>query len=246
MISLGYSQYVIQGGDWGSMISRIQARMFPDAVRAVHVNMAAISWTNLLLSPLLLLRSLVTPWTQAERKGLAKGKEYGVSGNGYYRMQSTRPLTVAYCLADSPVALLGWIFEKLQIWSEDSNAAWSDDELLDWMSVYWFSEAGPGSSVYTYHEAEAGIKTIGGFWEYMPAPLGVTQFPADLVGMPRMFLRTLGNVVFERWAAKGGHFAAWEAPEELVQDLRVMFGTGGGAYGVVKGKDGYGDSKKDR
>jgi hypothetical protein len=246
MLGLGYSQYVIQGGDWGSMISRIQARMFPAAVRAVHVNMAAVRLANLLRSPLLLLRALITPWTQAERTGLAKGKEYAVSGNGYYQMQSTRPLTVAYCLADSPVALLGWVYEKLRIWSDDASAAWSDDELLDWMSVYWFSDAGPGSSVYTYHEAEAGMKAIGGFWEYMPAPLGVTQFPADLVGMPRMFLRTLGNVVFERWADKGGHFAAWEVPDELVRDLRVMFGREGGAFGVVEGKNGYGDSKKDR
>jgi hypothetical protein len=242
MIDLGYMQYVIQGGDWGSMISRVQARMFPDAVRAVHVNLAAVRLANLLRSPLLLIRALLTPWTHAERAGLARGREMSTTGNGYYKLQSTRPLTVAYCLSDSPVALLGWIYEKLRAWSEDGNVAWTDDELLDWISVYWFSEAGPGSSVYTYHEAEAGINAIGGFWEYMPAPLGVTQFPADIVGMPRMFLRTLGNVVFERWAERGGHFAAWEAPKELVEDLRLMFGRSGAAFGVVEGKDGYSES----
>ena len=37
----------------------------------------------------------------------------------------------------------------------------------------------------------------------------------------------------------GGHFAAHEKPEELVGDLRRMFGRSGGAFGVVKGKDGY-------
>jgi hypothetical protein len=114
------------------------------------------------------------------------------------------------------------------------------------MSVYWFSTAGPGASVATYHEAENGLKDIGGsFWEWQPAPLGVTQFPRDLFGMPSAALRLLGSIVFEHWATKGGHFAAWKVPDELVRDLRTMFGKDGGAFGVVKGRDGYAESKKD-
>ena len=53
------------------------------------------------------------------------------------------------------------------------------------------------------------------------------------------FLRTLGNVVFESIHSHGGHFAAHEEPEELVRDIRNMFGKGGPAFGVVPGKNGY-------
>jgi pimeloyl-ACP methyl ester carboxylesterase len=68
MISLGYKEYVIQGGDWGSIISRTQARLFPESVRAVHVNMVAIRPANLLWSPLTLLKFLTVPWTADEKR----------------------------------------------------------------------------------------------------------------------------------------------------------------------------------
>jgi hypothetical protein len=51
--------------------------------------------------------------------------------------------------------------------------------------------------------------------------------------------RLSGNVVFESEWKSGGHFAAYEKPEELVADVRKMFGKGGKTYGVVPGKDGY-------
>jgi hypothetical protein len=51
--------------------------------------------------------------------------------------------------------------------------------------------------------------------------------------------RALGNVVFDADHERGGHFAAYEKPEDLAGDLRKMFGRGGPALGVVSGKDGY-------
>lgn len=51
--------------------------------------------------------------------------------------------------------------------------------------------------------------------------------------------RTIGNVVFEAEHDSGGHFAAFEKPNELAGDLRRMFGKGGPAFGVVSGKNGY-------
>jgi pimeloyl-ACP methyl ester carboxylesterase len=246
MIALGYDQYVIQGGDWGSMISRRQAAMFPEAVKAVHVNIVGLSWGNLLRSPLTLLKFFLRPWTAAEKNGLETGRRYLSDGNGYFKIQTTRPLTVSYLLSDSPVALLGYIWEKIIQWSDNSKEAWTDDELLDWITIYWFSTAGPGASVAIYHEAEVELnKGSTGWWKWQPAPLGVTQFPKDIVGMPSAALGLLGKVVFERWSERGGHFAAWEVPDELIKDLRTMFGKGGGAYGVVEERDGYGEGKKD-
>lgn len=69
--------------------------------------------------------------------------------------------------------------------------------------------------------------------------LGVSYFPKDLCVPPRAWGRTLGPVVFERVHGDGGHFAAHERPEGLAEDLRRMFGRGGGAFGVVGGRDGY-------
>ncbi|KAF2665531.1 alpha/beta-hydrolase [Microthyrium microscopicum] len=237
MLALDYPQYTIQGGDWGSMIGRNMARHYPTAVRAVHVNLAGVDSGSVMRAPSALVRWFWR-WPGArDRDGLRRALNYVTVGNAYYRVQESSPQTVAYAFADSPVALLGWVGEKLEEWTDGYE--WSDEELLTWISVYWFSKAGPGASVRIYHEAQKGSSKSGGFWDWIPVPLGVTQFPKDIVGMPSFLLPSLGDVVFESWAESGGHFAAWERPEKLAGDLRVMFGKGGGAYGVVAGRDGY-------
>lgn len=63
---------------------------------------------------------------------------------------------------------------------------------------------------------------------------GLSYFPKELFGTPRMWNRMLGDVVFEREHEKGGHFAAWEQPEALVKDLREMFHTDGPAYHALR------------
>lgn len=70
---------------------------------------------------------------------------------GYFNEQSTKPQTIGYALADSPVALLAWIYEKLHDWTDDYP--WTEDEILTWVSIYWFSTAGPAASVRIYYEA---------------------------------------------------------------------------------------------
>lgn len=248
MLSLGYTKYVSQGGDWGSMITRMMGRYHAKSLRGIHVNLAAIIPSSLLTAPLVLLKSVLSfPfWTAAERQGLKNGQEYSTDGNAYYNMHKTRPQTVAYCLSDSPVALLGWIYEKLEHWTD--AYPWTNDEILTWISIYWFSTAGPGASVRTYFEAtDSSTEYRGGgardtaFWKFVDVPLGVTQFPKDIVGVPRAFLQMLGNVVFQNWAGDGGHFAAWERPEFIADALREMFRDGGGAFGIA----GEGEGKKE-
>jgi pimeloyl-ACP methyl ester carboxylesterase len=252
MLQLGYTQYVAQGGDWGSIITRLIGRNYPEHIRGVHVNMAFFAPINLLKSPLRLFQALFTwpIWPQQAWQGLKNAQNYISDGNAYYRMHATRPQTVAYCLSDSPVALLGWIYEKLVHWTDDYP--WTDDEVLTWVSIYWFSRAGPGASVRTYFESEHADPKYQGrpddmkFWDYVPrqVKLGLTQFPKDIVGIPNALAHTLGNVVFSNWAPDGGHFAAYERPQYLADDLRKMFGKDGAAYGCVQDADGYGESKK--
>jgi pimeloyl-ACP methyl ester carboxylesterase len=250
MLSLGYTEYVAQGGDWGSIIIRMMGRYHQNNLRAVHVNLAVFDFASLFNQPLVLLQSLIswTWWSKTEVQGLKNGFQYATVGNSYYKMHQNRPQTVAYCLADSPVALLGWIYEKLIHWTDDYP--WTDDEILTWISIYWFSTAGPGASVRTYFEAHNPSKEFGGlatdkaFWAWTKVPLGITQFPKDVIGIPKVFTQTLGNVVLQNWGKDGGHFAAWERPDVIVNALRTMFGEGGGACGVLGTVDNSEESKK--
>jgi len=172
-----------------------------------------------------------------ERAGIERMNGFRKNGCGYLEEQSTQPQTLGYSLADSPVGLLAWIYEKLVLWSD--NYPWEDDEVLTWVSIYWFSRTGPAASLRIYYEVRAsdGAKYRGP--SNSPSPLGLSFFPRELMVVPRSWARTIGNVIFESDHDKGGHFAAHEQPMELTGDLRKMFGKTGPAYGVVGGKDGY-------
>lgn len=230
---------VTQGGDWGLMISRTIGKKYPQHCKASHINMimgSRPSWTK---QPLVALQHAVTPYSPRDLKGLARTDWFMNQGSGYRAEQSTKPQTIGYAFADSPVALLAWIYEKLHDWTD--SYPWTDDEVLTWISIYWFSTAGPAANVRIYYEAThtqdvSRDDTMG----WIPnVKLGLTHFPQELRVLPKTWARGLGPIVYESENDSGGHFAAWEKPEVIVNDLRQMFGKDGGAFGVVKGKDGY-------
>lgn len=149
-------------------------------------------------------------------------------------LQSTKPNTIGFALADSPVALLAWIYEKLQEWTDEYP--WTDDEILEWISIYFFSRAGPAASVTIYYELIGKQKDeLYKVSDYVPkVPLGISLFPKDVFVPPKSWGRFLGPVVFEATHKKGGHFAAYECPDDIVSDLRQMFGRQGGAAKVAR------------
>lgn len=165
-------------------------------------------------------------------------------GFGYNLEQSTKPQTLGYGLADSPVACLAWIYEKLHDWSD--GYPWTDEEVCTWVSIYWFSAAGPAASLRIYYETTHNVDGrqdklgFSRLRQWSPGvKLGFSHFPRDLEVRPSTWIRTLGDVVFEKRHESGGHFAAFERPEELVKDIRAMFGKRGGAFGAVQHRAGY-------
>ena len=167
-----------------------------------------------------------------------------MTGNAYMKQQETRPQTLGYGLADSPVALLTWVYDKLHLWTD--GYPWSDDEVLTWVSIYQFSTAGPAASLRIYYEGgkaegRESALTTDAISSYLPAEvkLAVAHFKAEVVKLPFFWCRAIGNVVRTRDFEVGGHFAAWEVPQLLAEDVRAFFGKDGEAYGVVPGHDGY-------
>ncbi|KZT12142.1 alpha/beta-hydrolase [Laetiporus sulphureus 93-53] len=237
MLALGYNEYVVQGGDWGCLIARqLAANYGRQHVKAWHTNFPAVRQPpSLTQFPRLWLSYLLTPYNAAERAGLERSQWFATKGTGYSQEQSTQPQTLGYSLADSPVGLLAWIYEKLVTWTDDYP--WEDDEVLTWVSVYWFSRAGPAASVRIYYEVTQANERAQIPWSSIPC--GLSFFPRELLSVPKTWARTIGNVVIESEHGSGGHFAAYEKPEELAADIRAMFGKGGPAFGVVGGKAGY-------
>ncbi|KAA1474380.1 alpha/beta-hydrolase [Dentipellis sp. KUC8613] len=236
MLSLGYKEYVTQGGDWGSLIATYTASKYgPDHVKAAHVNFPLSVPPTPTTAPLQSLKYLLSWYTPAEKEGLKRTQEFAATGRGYWMEQSTQPQTLGYSLADSPIGLLAWVYEKLVNWTD--KYPWEDDEVLTWVSVYWFSRSGPAASIRIYYELSKSGEAMK--MSRPTVPLGLSRFPRELRVLPKDWSWTMGNVVFDAEHESGGHFAAHEKPEELVGDLRKMFGKGGPAFGVVLGKNGY-------
>ncbi|KAI3618595.1 epoxide hydrolase [Moniliophthora roreri] len=234
MLALGYKDdpgsAESDSGDWGFGITRtLAAKYGPEYSKAWHTN------TQYYTGP---KPDYDSPAHQAltpsEQAGLQRTKWFEEKGCGYYAEQSTQPQTLGYSLSDSPVGLLAWIYEKLVNWTD--NYDWDDDEVLTWISVYWFSGSGPAASIRIYYEYEQG----GGRASLLnpTIPFGKSYFPKEIYVLPKAWM-TEKNLIFESYHQSGGHFAAHEKPGELIDDLRRMFGKGGPAYGVVPGKDGY-------
>jgi len=237
MLALGYEEYVVQGGDWGSFIARNLAAAYGHkSVKAWHSNFPRVRTPPALTKfPRLWLQHALTAYTERDRAGLARMAWFMAKGRGYFLEQSTQPQTLGYSLADSPVGLLAWVYEKLVSWSD--SYPWDDDEVLTWISVYWFSRPGPAASVRIYYEVNNANEYADVLWSSIPC--GLSFFAKEISVPPRTWARTIGNVVFESEHSAGGHFAAHERPEDLAADVRAMFGKGGPAFGVVPGRIGY-------
>jgi pimeloyl-ACP methyl ester carboxylesterase len=136
--------------------------------------------------------------------------------------QSTRPLTLAPALADSPAGLLSWIVEKYRAWSDcggDLSARFSDDFLLTQASLYWFTGTISTSFRPYYEYAHHLTRRV----RRVDVPTALALFPADLARPPRSWAeRTYHLTRFTRMP-RGGHFAAHEEPGLLADDITAFF-----------------------
>src|SRR5713101_9926059 len=207
MRRLGYTRWVAQGGDWGSLVATAIGVMKPDDCAAIHVNMPLVFPEPDQLQDM-------DAFEQAAVASLAHWEE---KGSGYFKQQSTRPQTLGYGLADSPVGQAAWIYEKLSQWSDPKDApGLTNDEILDNIMLYWLTNTG-ASSARLYFESFATDFSR----QQLDMPVAVSVFPGEMFQPPKVWgERTYSKLVYWNVAAQGGHFAAFEQPDLFVAELR--------------------------
>jgi len=215
MKELGYSQFAAQGGDIGAGVSMWLARQFPDSVVGIHLNYIPGSY-----------RPAVDPQslTADEKAFLDRAAQWTAAEGAYAAIHSTKPQTLAYSLASSPVGLAAWIAEKVRSWSDcdgDIERVMSLDTLLTDISLYWFGNSLEASlRLYKENRLNPLIFAAG---ERVAPPLGMAHFPRELPTPPRSWVERVFDV--RRWTSmpRGGHFAAVEQPDLLACEIREFF-----------------------
>jgi pimeloyl-ACP methyl ester carboxylesterase len=222
MRQLGYERYAAQGGDAGSPISLALGTIHPANVIGVHVNMLMTFPSS---DP-----AELADLTEQEQRALGSLVRFDAELSGYMKVQQTRPQTLAYALTDSPVGQLAWIVERFREWTDSKTVpedAVDRDKILTIVSIYWFTRsAGPSASFY-YEGAEAvRLAATGAPPPPISVPVGVAVFPHDIL-LPVRRLAERDIPTLSHWTEfdRGGHFAALEQPELLVEDIRSFFRT---------------------
>ncbi|WP_126941946.1 epoxide hydrolase family protein [Xanthomonas sp. BRIP62409] len=216
MRRLGYGErWAAQGGDWGSAITTALGFMQPPGLVGIHLNMVMFEPST----------QEIAEATPAEQKMLEDAQRYYTEFSGYMKLQSTRPQSVGFSLADSPVGLAAWIYALFQDVSQsgfEPEKVFALDHLIDDIMLYWLPNAGP-SSVRLYWEAaqEARAQMPS---HPMPTPTGISMFPGEQVRLSRRWAeRRFADLRFFGQAQRGGHFAAMENPPVFVDHLRTTF-----------------------
>ncbi len=211
MDRLGYGRFGAHGGDTGSKVSPALGRLAPDRVVGVHINggLELPDADDPALAEL----------NPAERARLDGVRDLVREGTGYADLQSTKPQTLAYALNDSPVGQLAWIADKFKDWTDPAadlpEHAVDIDQLLTNVTLYWLTGTG-GSSAHQYRAVRDEPAPVRS-----EVPTGVAVFPTDPAVRP--LLERAHRIVHWSEFDRGGHFAAMEAPDLLVQDLRDCF-----------------------
>nr|WP_238181069.1 epoxide hydrolase [Methylobacterium trifolii] len=219
MRRLGYSRYVSQGGDHGSVISDAMARLRLPGLAGIHVNMPATVPPEIAD----LLRCGAPAPAELppdERAAFDQLESFYRTGGAYAAMMTTKPQTLGYSLSDSPSGLAAFFYEKFAAWTYPGGAperALTVDEMLDDISLYWLTDTATSAARFYWENNANNFNAVD-----IDLPTAVTIFPGEIYRAPRRWTeRAYRSLVYFNKASKGGHFAAWEEPELFATELRA-------------------------
>ncbi|SHE49487.1 Pimeloyl-ACP methyl ester carboxylesterase [Seinonella peptonophila] len=208
MHQLGYQQFAVHGGDIGAHISLELGVTQPKSLLGIHV-LQVFAFPN---SP-----EEMEKLSEEEMKRLHHMFDFQKRA-GYLAIQSTRPLTLAYSLTDSPIGQLSWSADFYAVFGDTIDEV-DKDFLLTNVMIYWITQTANSSSCLYFEDEQSGVTREK---KLNTVPTGVAVFPNDFQSF-RRFAERENHIVHWSEFDQGGHFAAIEEPESLVGDIRTFF-----------------------
>jgi pimeloyl-ACP methyl ester carboxylesterase len=226
MKRLGYEKFLAQGGDWGAIVTDLMAVQSPGNLLGIHTNMPGIFPADIdgaafsgAPAPSGLSADEKLAYDRLQfvyQKGIAYGFQMGL-----------RPQTL-YGIADSPVGLAAYFldhdassYELISRVFQGQAEGLTRDDVLDNITLTWLTNTAlSGARLYWENWGKTGYFNVKG----VSVPVIVSVFPDELYPAPRTWTeKAYPNLVYYKKHDKGGHFAAWEQPELLVNDIREGF-----------------------
>ncbi|WNH48369.1 alpha/beta fold hydrolase [Stenotrophomonas aracearum] len=226
MKRLGYTHYVSQGGDHGSVISDALARQAPQGLLGIHLNMPATIPAELVEG--INAGHAAPPGLGAsEREAYDQLSTFFGRNAAYGAMMVTRPQTVGYALTDSPAGMAAWLYEKIAAWTDSNGhpeAVLGRDAILDDLTLYWVTRTGASSSRFYWENNNNNFSAAAQKTASIRVPVAVTVFPGEIYRAPESWTRqAYPSLYYFHQAGRGGHFAAWEQPQLFAEELRTAF-----------------------
>jgi len=214
--NLGYQRFAAQGGDWGARVTAKLGLSHGDKVIGIHTTSTS--------SPTPYRGPGTRELSEAEKAMLAQRVQWLADEGGYSHIQATKPQTLSYGLNDSPAGLAAWIVEKYRTWSDcggDVESRFTKDELLTTITIYWVTQS-INSSTRLYYESFFQAWDLAKD-EKIQVPVAIASFPRENSVPLREWAERSFNI--QQWTdmPSGGHFAALEEPDRLVEDIRKFF-----------------------
>ena len=214
--NLGYQKFAAQGGDWGARVTAKLGLSHGDKVIGIHTTSTS--------SPTPYQGPGTRELSEAENAMLAQRIQWLADEGGYSHIQATKPQTLSYGLNDSPAGLAAWIVEKYRTWSDcggDVESRFTKDELLTTITIYWVTQS-INSSTRLYYESFFQAWDLAKD-EKIQVPVAIASFPRENSVPLREWAERSFNI--QQWTdmPSGGHFAALEEPDRLVEDIRKFF-----------------------
>lgn len=209
---LGYDRYLAQGGDWGGAVCSWLGFDHASACAAIHIN-------------ILTMRAPDGPQTDEEKAWAEQFRRDQIMQDGYRTQQATKPQTLSYAMMDSPVGVAAWLVEKFNGWSDtvgdDVESVYTKDELLTSVMIYVTTRCFNTASWIYFGRREEGGRVLSPEGKRVEVPTACALFPAEMLAWPpRSYVDRIYNVAQWTKMPHGGHFAAMEQPELLVEDVR--------------------------
>jgi pimeloyl-ACP methyl ester carboxylesterase len=233
MKRIGYTRFVAQGGDWGSPVSNEMGKLAPPELLGIHVNLPGTVPPEI-FKAIQAGDPAPTSLSAEERRAFEQIKISFTKRRAYAVEMGTRPQTL-YGLADSPVALAAWLLDHGDGYGQPAAAIISAvlmrtinghsagdltrDDVLDDITLYWLTNTGV-SSGRLYWENKINLYTAAN----VSVPAAVTVFPGENYQAPRSWTeQAYHKLIYFNEVEKGGHFAAWEQPQLLSEEIRAGF-----------------------